>query len=177
MGTYEYLKEFLPPHPEYDGTNRNWFYPVEEKSIGEAEKRIGFDFPNQLKAFYREIGYGSLYAPHDITDGYQTFLSNKIFPPSMVADIMINGPESGLIIDSFYELLEPGDLPFFEIGDSTRFLIMKLYSDNPNAIWAFGNIKIEDSFEKFIWRLYYESPWFYDDIIEAHYKNLSSSLK
>ena len=68
-------------------------------------------------------------------------------------------------------MFEPGDLPFFEIGDSCRFLLMKLYSNNPNAIWTFGNIKIEDSFERFIWRLYYESPWFYDDIIEAHYAN------
>ena len=48
---------------------------------------------------------------------------------------------------------------------------MKLNSDNPNAVWTDGYspIKIEDSFEKFIWRLYYESPWFYDDFIEAYY--------
>ena len=79
----------------------------------------------------------------------------------MVADIMINGPESGLIIDSFYELLEPGDLPFFEIGDSSSFMVMKPHSDNPNAVWYMGVEKIEDSFEKFIWRLYYEDPSYY----------------
>ena len=91
----------------------------------------------------------------------------------MVADIMINGPESGLIIDSFYELLEPGDLPFFEIADSSSFLLMKPFSDNPNAVWDY-DLKIEDSFEKFIWRLYYESPSFYEGIIGEHYKNKSN---
>ena len=46
---------------------------------------------------------------------------------------------------------------------------MKLNSDNPNAVWALGNIKIEDSFEKFIWRLYYEDPTYYGQIIENYY--------
>jgi hypothetical protein len=88
----------------------------------------------------------------------------------MVADIILNGPESGLIIDSFYEDLEPGDLPFFEMYDSSYFLVMKPHSDNPNAIWTISNIKIEDSFEKFIWRLYYESPEFYGKIIDDYCK-------
>jgi hypothetical protein len=61
---------------------------------------------------------------------------------------------------STYELLEPGDLPFFEIGDSSSFLLMKLNSDNPNAVWDY-DLTICDSFEEFIWRLYYESPSFY----------------
>lgn len=181
----------------------NVFFSVSEKEIEEAEQLLGFSFPEQLRKFYRVIGYGSLTTPDNPPAGYDFFNSNTILPPLVVAvffRLIIEHhkkPEDErtslevlLNLDKFYtvfqghsisidglELLEPGDLPFFEIGDSTRFLIMKLYSDNPNAIWAFGNIKIEDSFEKFIWRLYYESPWFYDDIIEAHYKNLSSSLK
>ena len=166
--------EYLRPYRRKKGENSsgpNDFWPVSEKELIQAEEDLNITFPLELRTFYKNIGYGFLSHPHIIPEGYRFSSANRINPPSMVADIMINGPESGLIIDSFYELLEPGDLPFFEIGDSTRFLIMKLYSDNPNAIWAFGNIKIEDSFEKFIWRLYYESPWFYDDIIEAHYKN------
>ena len=59
------------------------------------------------------------------------------------------------------ELLQPGDLPFFEIADSSSFMVMKLRSDNPNAVWSDCGVKIEDSFEKFIWRLFYEDPGFY----------------
>ena len=42
---------------------------------------------------------------------------------------------------------------------------------NPNGLRSGDRARIEDSFEKFIWRLYYESPSFYDDIIEDYYKD------
>ena len=60
--------------------------------------------------------------------------------------------------ESAYELLQPGDLPFFEISDSSSFMVMKLNSDNPNAVWFMGHEKIEESFERFIWNLYYDDP-------------------
>ena len=37
---------------------------------------------------------------------------------------------------------------------------MKLNSDRPDAVYYFSNL-VEESFERFIWRLYYESPTFY----------------
>ena len=43
---------------------------------------------------------------------------------------------------------------------------MKLNSENPNAVWDWDT-KIEDSFERFIWRLYYEDPGYYGEIITA----------
>jgi antitoxin YxxD len=169
---YSYLKKYLK------GT---YFLPVSKLEIEEAELQLKVELPIQLKDFYNEIGAGILSCGERYPEMLADSLTNEILPPLVAANfskgILRWDGQDNWMSESTYELLEPGDLPFFEIGDSTRFLIMKLYSDNPNAIWAFGNIKIEDSFEKFIWRLYYESPWFYDDIIEAHYKNLSSSLK
>ena len=46
-------------------------------------------------------------------------------------------------------------------------MVLKPYSDNPNAVYTDTGILIEQSFEKFIWRLYYESPCFYDEIVQA----------
>ena len=179
----------------------NAFNILTNEEIIQAEKVIGSPFPAELKKFYNEIGCGTLQAPYEYGSDYKFYNSNEILPPTVVAgfyhlaeehhkkpenertslDVLLN-------LDKFYnvienhsisvgalELLEPGDLPIFEMYDSSHFLIMKLNSDNPNAVWSQGlrPIKIEDSFEKFIWRLYYENPWFYDDIIEAYYKNKS----
>ena len=172
--TYGYLRKFLPPHPEHDGTNRNWFYPVSEEEITESEGNFGIQFPSQLKEFYRQIGYGSLYAPHDAPKGYRAINANYILPPMPAAyfyqgiiEHQIEPKEEAIHYDVHwlaFEALEdfvPGDLPFFEIGDSSSFMVMKLNSDNPNAVWYMGYEKIEDSFEEFIRKLYYEGPSYY----------------
>ena len=167
---YDFLLSYLNPPKNISGKQRNWFYSIKSQDITDAEKNVGILFPSQLKEFYSLIGYGSLSISCNAPENYIFSNANLILSPDMIENILLKGVENDYMIDSTYELLEPGDLPFFEIGDSTRFLLMKLNSDNPNAVWCY-DIKIEDSFDKFIWRLYYESPWFYDDIIEAHYKN------
>jgi hypothetical protein len=45
---------------------------------------------------------------------------------------------------------------------------MKANSDNPNAVYTDTGIKIEDSLERFIWRLYYESPRYYAKVISEY---------
>jgi hypothetical protein len=147
----------------------NSFYQLKKESITSVEKKLGVKFPNQLINFYEEIGYGFLIRPHKYEIDYYFSNTNRINAPDTIEDILLNGQSSGLISQDTYELLEPGDLPFFEIGDSASFLVMRPNSDNPNAIWTDTGIKIEDSFEKFIWRLYYEDPAYYGQIIENHY--------
>lgn len=179
---YEYLKKFLPPHPEFDGTNRNWFYPVEKDEIEEANKKLGFDLPTELVQFYREVGYGSLYAPHDAPEGYTAYKANYIIPPSILVGLYkpLEGgnredeyepveSEGYYMSGSTYKDLEPGDLPFFEICDGSSFLVMRPHSGSPNAVWTDLGDKVEDSFEKFIWRLYYESPEYHLKIVDPDY--------
>jgi hypothetical protein len=152
----------------------NSFNLLPEEEILEAEKNLGCSFPSQLRKFYEEVGCGTLQNPHIVPEDYKFSSANEILPPLDVVNfskgILFWEGQNHWMAEATYELLSPGDLPFFEIADSTRFLIMKPNSDNPNAVWIDSStVKIEDSFEKFIWRLYYESPWFYDDIIEKYY--------
>jgi hypothetical protein len=153
----------------------NSFYPVSEEYITEVEKNLKINFPSQLKEFYREVGYGFLVAPKNCPEAYHFSGVNRINPPDVIQDILLEGQASGLISEETFEFLEPGDLPFFEICDSSRFLLMKLNSENPNAIWDW-DLKIEDSFERFIWRLYNEGPAYYDDIITADLKKRHPDL-
>ena len=187
---FDYLEKFLPPHPTFEGTNRNWFCLVSKEEILEAEKKYNFCFPNQLREFYSEIGYGSLYAAYNAPIGYRAFMSNKILPPLVAAAfykplegdnrpedeyVPINaGDDAHYMAAMTYEMLQPGDLPFFEVGDGTNFLVMRPHSENPNAVWSDCGVKIEDSFERFIWRLYHEDPAYYGDIIDAHYNTLEN---
>lgn len=152
----------------------NSFGDLYEGELEEAENLLGREFPNQLRKFYKEIGCGTLQKPDIVPKDYKFYGANEILPPLDVVNfskgILFWEGQQHWMAEPTYELLSPGDLPFFEICDSSQFLIMKLNSDNPNAVWTdCSTIKIEDSFEKFIWRLYYESPGFYGDIIEKHY--------
>lgn len=163
---YGYLKKYINSKK---GGYHNNFYKLDISSIKKVENKLHIIFPSQLVDFYKEIGYGFLTMPHEAPDNYVFSCTNRINSPRMIEDMLINGESSGLIDEMTLELLEPGDIPFFEIGDSSSFLIMKTKSENPNAVWSDCGVKIEDSFEKFIWNLYYEDPAYYGDIIQAHY--------
>ena len=173
---YDYLKKFIG----VNDLRGNYFLSTPDSDVAEAETTLRI--PEQLKYFYKEIGTGILSCKINDLDTDTSALINEILPPMVVAHfyqgIIEHQTEpkvEALEYDDHWlalstlEMLQPGDLPFFEIGDSSSFMVMKLHSDNPNAVWSDCGVKIEDSFERFIYRLYYESPSFYGPIIEDYY--------
>lgn len=177
---FDYLRCYVLGSDESD-VLFNTFEFVSAEEIAQAENILGRPFPEELKRFYIEIGSGTLQAPYNRPDNYEFYSTNEILPPLVVArfakGILSWGGQRHWMAKDTLELLEPGDLPFFEIGDSSSFMVMKLYSENPNAVWSDCGVKIEDSFERFIWRLYYESPEYYGDIIESHYAALEEKAR
>jgi len=159
---YLYLHPYINCNRSGEGCN-NWFGSITKKEIIQAEKDLNLSFPNMLKEFWLEVGYGFLSKGYDGQEGD----INSILSPDTIADAMrppypnqiLFHPE---VID-FFELgyIKEGDILFFEVGDSADFLMMKTKSENPNAVYEMTGKKIEDSFERFIYRLYYESPEFY----------------
>lgn len=167
---YSYLKAYCH-HPGNSNTPKalispfNSFGELYDGELEKAEKILGQEFPGELKNFYKEIGVGKLMKPHKVPPDYSFSGVNEILSPIAAANfskgiLFWNGQENWMS-ESAYEDLNPGDLPFFEIHSSEYFLVMKLNSDNPKAVWD-GNTKITDSFEEFMHRLYYESPIFYE---------------
>ena len=178
---YEYLKSYMGKNINGESItvwNHNVFHPVSEQEIREAEKILGFSFPSQLKEFYLSIGDGYLTTPSSSSPEYSFSGANNILPPLVSATFYkpLNGDhrlkdectfidgkdETHYMAEWVYELLQPGDLPFFEIMDSTYFMVLKPHSESPNAVWYLGGEKIEDSFEQFIRNLYYESPSYWE---------------
>ncbi len=150
--------EYLEPYIDIDDASSNRFISLTLMDVEEEENRLGFKFPDQLRKFYLEIGYGFFSHTHDrkiVQDCY----ANRLMDPTSVADIYLLGYESGQILPSVK--FKPGYLPFFEIADGASFLFLKPQSENPNTVYGSLERIIEPSFEKFIWRLYYENPTYY----------------
>jgi hypothetical protein len=177
MGKYDYLKQYInnstAPAP------RNSFTRVALQDIKNAEERLGFEFPKSLKEFWLEIGSGVINKAINGKDAF--YHANYIFRPDEIADIMLLREESDYILPEAAEYIGKGyikdnDIIFFEIADMSSFLVMKPSSDKPNAVYDEIGTLIEEYFEKFIWRLYYESPDYYIHIqLEAVNKMRSNS--
>jgi hypothetical protein len=160
INNFSYLKKFKLQEGEKSVLNRNNFYPVSETEINEAENRLGFQFPSELRFFFLKIGCGFLKSDHNGLR--QNTYTNRIIDPESIADILLEGVDSGqLHPDAFF--LE-GEMPFFEVSNMAHFLLMKPLSKKPNCIYDIDGTVVEESFSKFIWRLYYESPTFYLDV-------------
>lgn len=158
---YDYLKQFkINEKYPFVGPAGNFFSPVTKEEILQAEKELGFKFPLSLKGFWLEVGYGSLCVDNKGTD---SDLDNYIMQPSMIVNTILRKDESeelalpvlSYVLDMY---LEEGDIPFMEVADSSDFLKMKRGSD---GIYDCGGDLLEESFEKFIWRLYHESAKYY----------------
>jgi hypothetical protein len=165
---FSFLKIYPRRHEE-DGSvsisKNNVFFPVEYGELEEAEQLLGYPFPSELRAFYEQIGYGYLSTPHVPPPGHHQS-GNEILPPLTAARFALGireweGQENWISQDFIEDELKPGDLPFFEMYDSSYFMVMKPLSENPNAVWYMGRKKIEDSFETFIRNLYYDDPNYY----------------
>lgn len=126
---FEYIKELENPNIK--------FYPVDVSEIDKAEKRMGFEFPESLKTFYKEIGYGFF--------GNNKNFINRLMSPEDIADYVCNESVYKYVDKSFYS---ENQLVFIHISDED-FLTIIHKGENKGNILYFGD-KIADAFEEFI---------------------------
>lgn len=126
--------------------SRHTFFKVSDKEIAEAEERIGRKFPNELKEFYKQIGYGFM-CREDRT------MFDRLLDPDTVAsfrlceDIYEGDPTCADYDDE-------DKLVFFEVDEET-FITMDLTSTNANGqspVYYFEQ-KISDSLEEFLYKM------------------------
>ena len=173
MGKYNYLRKYIENSLSYPN---NWFERIRQDEIDNAERELGFELPKALKEFWLEIGCGFL--KKSIT-GIATTAINRIMDPCSVADMILLRhedcvlPDIEELFDEGWIDIEKGEIIFFEIGDSSSFLVMKPNSIKPDGVYDMLGRLMIDSFEEFIWRLYHESPDFY---LYLDYKNSPENL-
>lgn len=155
---YSYLTKYV--ENKKDLYPYNFFQKVGDSEIIKSEGKLGYKFPDSLKQFWKKIGCGFLKCTSSGINKSTSDNDNRVMDPTSIADIILLKEESGLILPEAPEYMAPDEMPFFEVGNLSSFLYMKPKSDKPNAVWGYGEI-IEEDFEKFIWRLYHESPTYY----------------
>jgi hypothetical protein len=152
---YEYLHPFVVDlAPSNKGT---WFRKLEHSRILEAEARLGYTFPRQIRTFYEEIGFGCLRTGlKEPLDERWRALANRILHPMTVA--ALNLGEAEINPDP---PLRKNEWPVFE-GLDGEYLIVDPFAGEPNAIYTRYKIKkVEADFAAFMRRLFHEDVAFY----------------
>lgn len=127
------------------------FWKVDPADICTVESELGYKLPDQLSAFYSEIGVGTIRTPGKV-EGFS--YNNVIFPWDISG--LFSGDcawmEPGLEI-------QPNVLPFFE-RDVGLFLCLRPGTAEPNAVyWMWGD-KICNSLVEFFEKLVVDPDWF-----------------
>jgi hypothetical protein len=149
---FERFKKFVEVH-----NGPNYFASVSEDEIVAAEEQLGFQFPDQLRQFYLEVGCG-FYRLGTKDEKRDPTLVNRIVPPSDIYSILYDEDCEWRPYEGFVT----GVVPFFDCGDGT-YLVVKSHSANPNAVyWPSGrdSEKVTESLEAFFSQLY-ERAGFY----------------
>ncbi|MHA2961936.1 SMI1/KNR4 family protein [Priestia megaterium] len=111
------------------------FYPLEAKEIEAAERRLGANFPAELRQFYAEIGYG--FANRNETTAFQ-----RIIDPDSAVDLHLR--------EDFYE--HDPDLDMYDEREGFLFFEVRWGTVDASPVY-FMNTRISDSqtlFKRFL---------------------------
>jgi antitoxin YxxD len=129
------------------------FVSIKENEIIEAEKRIGFTFPNELRKFYLEVGYGFI-------KGNNLNAINRIMDPDTIADITLREGiyEFDPDLEGIYN--EDDKLVFYEVNEGV-YLTLDLNASQQTSVFFFEK-KIADSLEEFMRNIDQDTEYFVD---------------
>ena len=129
------------------------FYPLDKRDILEAEKQLSIKFPGELTNFYLEIGY--VYIGLD-----NPYFRNQIMHPSEIIKLRLGQDFYGNMLTDDLEYYSSDDvLPFFDLGNESDYLVMKLTGEDKGRIIYFGDI-IASGFDDFIIKMQKETDYF-----------------
>jgi antitoxin YxxD len=155
MKDFDYFKKYI--FAEDDGNaskSKHSFYKLDKSDILEAEQRLGYNFPLELRGFYTEIGYGFL-----CNEKKEMF--DRVMDPGSVADFMLcEGMYEGNAEDEYYD---KDFLVFFEVSE-VSFIAMDLTKENMTGkcpIYYFDT-KIADSLLEFMQKMDEKMDYYLD---------------
>lgn len=120
------------------------FYEVLESEIVEAEKAIGITIPDELKEFYRNLGYGFFCSEQGNI--------NRLMDPLSVRDFRLRQNDFKYYPDiQIYDYFEENKLIFFEVNESMLFSI-QTNIEGKCKIYNYDKV-IADSLEEFVTKI------------------------
>ncbi|HFU7058603.1 TPA: SMI1/KNR4 family protein [Bacillus cereus] len=142
MATFDFIKN-----------SHHKFFKLQENELIVAEERLGFAFPNELRNFYLEVGYGFI-------KGNNVDAINRIMDPDTIADITLREGiyEFDPDLEGIYE--EEDKLVFYEINEGV-YLTLDLNTPQQTPVYFFET-QIADSLEEFIRKINQDTEYFVD---------------
>jgi hypothetical protein len=135
---------------QYNNDAIGTFFSLDEGAVREGEQKLGFAFPEQLKIFYRQVGYGFL---NSKIDGINRLMD----PKSVVQFRSQTGQFEDNPLVNEYKPFEAKRLVFFEVNE-VSFLSIGI--DDMAGVIFNGDKKIADSLAEFLTK-FTENETFY----------------
>lgn len=137
------------------GDLRTAFWSVSADQLTQFETKTGVTLPPELRRFYEQVGHGRIQLGRN--GEWAEFDLNIIVEPERLTSLFLRTDPS-FEVDA--ELVEEGDLPFFDMGIHS-YLVMRPNSDDPDAIyWPYDAVPISKDIWEFTNRLLTD-PRFY----------------
>lgn len=142
MATFDFVKN-----------EKHKFIRLQENELLDAEERLGFELPNELRDFYLEVGYGFIKG----SDGNAI---NRIMDPDTIADITLREGiyEFDPDLEGIYE--EEDKLVFYEVNEGV-YLTLDLTTPQQTPVYFFET-QIASSLEEFIRKIDGDAEYFMD---------------
>ncbi|MEK4442194.1 MULTISPECIES: SMI1/KNR4 family protein [Niallia] len=142
MATFDFVKN-----------DKHKFIRLQENELLDAEERLGFELPNELRDFYLEVGYGFIKG----SDGNAI---NRIMDPDTIADITLREGiyEFDPDLEGIYE--DDDKLVFYEVNEGV-YLTLDLNTPQQTPVYFFET-QIAGSLEEFIRKVDEDAEYFRD---------------
>ncbi|MCA1201996.1 MULTISPECIES: SMI1/KNR4 family protein [Bacillaceae] len=142
MATFDFVKN-----------EKHKFIRLQENELLDAEERLGFELPNELRDFYLEVGYGFI-------KGRDGNTINRIMDPDTIADITLREGiyEFDPDLEGIYE--EDDKLVFYEVNEGV-YLTLDLNTPQQTPVY-FLETQIAGSLGEFIRKVNEDPEYFMD---------------
>lgn len=155
MPDYSCLAQYVVPRGTMIrcGERKHCFYPVSRKELSEAEHMLSQQFPDELKQFYLEVGYG--YLGYDDPD-----FKNQIMHPLEIAKLKLGLDFYGNMFTDDLAYYTSGQVfPFFDLGGEADYLVIQLRGDPSGSVIYCGR-PIASSFQEFVKKMCEKTGYF-----------------
>ncbi len=147
---FGFLKEYVVSKEFEKNNKKHVFYKLNSDRVEKAEKELEIQFPEEIKRFYAEIGYGDFY------DKNKTDI-NLFMSPQQIVDY--HKGTGNYVYSEDREFMKDDELVFFEL-DSNSHMTIRVIGDNLGKIF-WGHKEIAPDLETFVKKLDEKSGFYF----------------
>ena len=145
-----FLKEYVVSDEHEKNNKKHIFYKLNSDRVENAEEELEIQFPEELKRFYAEIGYGYFF-DKEMTD------INLFMSPQQIVDYHTG--TGNYVYSEDREFIKEDELVFFEL-DCNSHMTIKFTGENLGKIF-WGLKEIAPDLETFVKKLDAESGFYF----------------